>query len=185
MGILSGLGITKTGSHKAAEKRYRDEHGQELLRRQQLEGQAGEARNKFMAGLDAFDPAEYARQTAEGLGGQLNEGLIATQAASAQQLNQRGFYGGGINKARITRDFSDRIANALSALGMEAGGMELSRLQGYGDVYDLDANRVEHARGQELDVLADVVGMHQDDRQSKLGATGNLVGAGSKFVGGL
>ncbi len=185
MGILSALGITKTGSQKGAERALRDEHGQEMLRRRQLDAQAGDARNRFVEGLNAFDPQEYARETAESIGADAQEGLVSTIASSNQQLNARGFYGGGLNTGRITRDFNDRLARALGALSMDTAQLELGRLGGYQDLYGMDAERADYTRGSELDLLADHVDRERDDRAGRLGGTMDLVSSGMKFVGGL
>lgn len=184
MGLLSFLGITANRDENRAKDRLEALSQGETARRKKADYQADTARNRYVEGLNAFDPTEYARSTAGAIGEGLQEDLTGTLAASNQQLNARGFYGGGLNTAKITRDFNDRLARALAALSMDAAGLELSRLGGYGDLYGTDASRADQTRQSELDLAFDRFAMERDDRSRRFGGLVHLAGAGIRAAGG-
>ena len=139
---------------------------------------ADTSRANYMRRLGAFDPAAYARSTAEALGSSLMEDFVRAEAARNAALNARGIYGSPIGHAALTRDFNERLARALASLGMEAALMQQGVIDRYGDLYRGDIALAENSRNRYLDLLAGQrdyeTALENERRRRRSGLFGNL-----------
>lgn len=107
----------------------------------------GGSREEYLGGLREFDPRDYAGDVA----GSMQSGFLdAFQKAEGMRnvgLNRRGFLGSNVGAGRMGEQFANQLAQQLAGLGMQAAGLERSRLSGFGDVAGMDLNKYQYDRG--------------------------------------
>lgn len=184
MGVFSALGITKSGDQKRAESRMRSAAAGEGARRERFDTRATGSRNRYLELLEGFDPQSFMQSAAEGVGSELHEGFVDTLGQNNQALNARGFFGSGLNTAKISEDFSNRLSRALAQLSMQTAGLEQNRIGMVGDQGRIDASRADHSRGLELDLYAGDLDAQIADRNAKLAGTIGLARSAGSFFGG-
>lgn len=122
---------TRGAAPGSPEVLYRSQFDDRLNR----EGEIGDRfTNDFEKGITSFNPGDYAKSTATAVGDGLYEDLMQRDLGRRQTLNRRGWGpAAGLGIAQQGRDFNTRLSREVAGLGMQAAGMEQSRLGMVGD----------------------------------------------------
>lgn len=115
---------------------------------------ASVSRGRYVNLLKGFDPREYASETATALAEDSAEARNREANRRARTMNRRGFFGANLGRAQSNRDFNDRLARSLARLSLDTAGMEMGRIDRFGDLYQSDVGVQERSRNRYLDLLA-------------------------------
>lgn len=182
MGVLSFLGFTENRDEKKARKAVTAATRDEQARTSQLDAQAVESRGRYQGALDAYDPQAYMREAAGATISDLDEQFGQAEGQRRVQAQRTGFINSGGGTGALNRDFSTRLARALSSLSLQTAGLQQNKLGMQGDIYGGDVNRAEGARGNYLDLAAGERDAAIASRNARLQGTVGIAKAASRFI---
>lgn len=184
MGILSFLGFTENKNEKRARQQMEAATHTEQRRTGALDEQAASSRGRYTELLGGFDPRSYMREAAEAEADELGEMYNEGEGQRRLSAQRSGFINSGGGIGRLNRDFSKRLARALSGLSLQTAGLEQGRIDRFGDVASMDRGYAENSRDRSLDLLAGARDAAVQSRNSRLRGTMGLVNAGTRLATG-
>jgi hypothetical protein len=182
MGILSALGFTENKNERKARNSFDAVTDHERARTDLLDEQGVRSRQRYQSAIDDFDPRAYMKEAAGAQISDLGEQFGQAEGQRRVAANRSGFINSGGGIGALNRDFSGRLARALSGLSLQTAGLQQNKVGMQGDLYGDDRAYAEGSRDRSTDLVAGSRDAAIQSRNSRLQGTVGIVKAASRFL---